>query len=123
MDRCEEGAAWVGDLPESELREIEWLGGWWKRWITPTEANRGMILGTGRLDPGQVADWHEHEEPEVFFVLEGEGEAHWQVAGQTLSAPLQPGVAFYKIGGIPHRMHPTGDRPLKGVVFKIGSNG
>jgi quercetin dioxygenase-like cupin family protein len=123
MDEEEQGKAWAKRLAASELSELDWVQGLWKRWIEPTEENRGMVFAMGMLLEGQTADWHQHVEPEVFFVLEGEGEARWKAGEKIHTAELKPGVAFYKVGGVPHLMRQSGKRPLRGVVFKIAPVG
>lgn len=112
---------WVKTLDRGELEKIEWLEGRWKRWLAPTKESGGMIFGMGELEPGQVAAWHEHPEPEIFFVLEGQGEALWKEEGQERRAELKSGCAFFKVGGVPHQMMNTGTSPLTGIFFKVGS--
>jgi quercetin dioxygenase-like cupin family protein len=110
---------WVRAVSEADLRAVEGLqGGWW-RYVQALPENLGMIFGLGRLLPGEVAGWHSHPEPEIFFVLSGSGEAHWEAEGQAGSATLTPGVAFYKVGHIPHQMRCTGGQALVGVYFKL----
>ncbi len=116
---------WVKELAWHELLDgkqaaVPGLQGRWRRWVSPDESNGNMVFGLGELAPGEVADWHEHPEAEVFFVLSGRGEASWRIDGEHYQASLHPGVAFYKIGGIPHRMVSVGDEPLRGVYFKAG---
>ncbi len=111
---------WARKLTPDTLQPVAGLQGRWKRFVAPKAANRGMIFGMGELQPGEVAGWHEHPEPEVFFVLDGHGEARWQERGSEHRAELHPGVAFFKIGGIPHQMVNRGDIPLRGVFFKVG---
>ena len=123
MDEEERGKAWAKRLAASELNELDWVQGLWKRWIEPTKENRGMVFAMGMLLEGQTADWHQHVEQEVLFDLEGEGEARWKAGEKIPSAELKPGVAFYKVGGVPHLMRQSGKRPLRGVVFKIAPVG
>ena len=116
---------WVKELEWTELLDgkhaaVAGLQGRWRRWVSPSESNGNMVFGLGELGPGEPADWHEHPEAEVFFVLAGRGEAKWRVDGVQHQAPLREGVAFYKIGGIPHQMVCVGDEPLRGVYFKAG---
>ncbi len=110
---------WVKELIPGALMPIAELQGRWHRWVTPTRENRGMIFVMGQLQPGEVAGWHEHPEPEVFFVLEGYGEARWREGEREQRAALYPGVAFYKIGGVPHQMVNQGNVPLIGIAFKV----
>jgi quercetin dioxygenase-like cupin family protein len=110
---------WVKEVTPDVLRPVEGLQGRWGRLVQASAENGGMIFGLGELLPGDVAGWHEHPDPEIFFVLEGAGEALWRLNGTERQAPLRPGVAFFKIGGIPHQMRNTGTGPLRGVYFKI----
>jgi quercetin dioxygenase-like cupin family protein len=112
---------WAKLLTPESLAPLAGTPGRWKRWLGPTPANRGMIFGMGELAPGDVFGWDEHPEPEVFFVLEGTGEARWRDAGSEHRAELRPGVAFFKVGGIPHQMLNLGSGPLRGVFFKVGT--
>lgn len=80
-----------------------------------------MIFAMGQLQPSEVFGWDEHPEPEIFFVLEGRGEARWRDGGAEHHAELRPGIAFYKVGGVPHQLINLGDTPLTGVGFKVSS--
>ncbi|MCI0478864.1 MAG: cupin domain-containing protein [Anaerolineales bacterium] len=110
---------WVKELTPDALAPVTGLQGRWHRWVTPTEENRGMIFAMGQLLPNEVAGWHVHPEPEVFFVLEGRGEARWREGEEEHHAELRPGVAFYKIGGVPHQMINLGSTPLIGIALKV----
>ena len=110
---------WIRQVRPEELAPVAGLQGRWKRYLTAARENRAMVFGMGELQPGEVAGWHEHPEPEIFFVFEGRGEARWREAGQERRGELRPGVAFFKVGGIPHQMINTGDAPLRGVFFKV----
>jgi quercetin dioxygenase-like cupin family protein len=112
--------AWAKSITPETLAPVAGLQGRWKRWVAPARANRGMIFGMGELAPGEVAGWHEHPEPEIFLVLEGVGEAVWREAGVEHRAELRPGVAFLKVGNVPHQMRNLGAGPLRGVFFKVG---
>ena len=114
------GSVWAKRLSGEDLRPVTGLQGLWARYVTPSVENASMVFGMGQLQPGEVSGPHAHPEPEVFFVLEGHGEAHWEEGGQEHVAELRPRVAFYKVGGIPHRMKNTGDTPLTGIFFKVG---
>lgn len=116
---------WAKELRWNELFDanqaaVPGLQGHWRRWVSPSQANGNMVFGLGELAPGEVAEWHEHPEAEVFYVLAGRGAASWRIDGHEHQADLHPGVAFYKVGGIPHRMASVGDEPLRGVYFKAG---
>ncbi len=113
------GSVWARQLSSDDLRAVTGLKGRWARYVTPSAENSGMVFGMGQLGPGEVAGPHAHPEPEIFFVLEGHGEAHWNEGGEEHIAELRPGVAFYKVGGIPHRMVNLGDGPLTGIFYKV----
>src|SRR3954449_10684234 len=71
---------WAKELGWDELFDakqaaVAGLQGRWRRWVSPNDSNGNMVFGLGELAPGEVADWHEHPEAEVFFVLAGRGEA------------------------------------------------
>ena len=110
---------WVRAWDESQLHPIDGIAGSWNRFVHPSPENGGLIAGLGRLEPGEAMGYHQHSDSEVFYVLRGRGEAHWRVADQEHTAELKPGVAFYKVGGIPHQMINTGDEPLVGFVAKV----
>jgi quercetin dioxygenase-like cupin family protein len=112
-------AAWVKAVVHEDLQPMTGIEGRWRRLVSPCAENRGLIFGMGELAPHQSMGWHQHPEPEIFFVLEGEGEARWTERGEESTAPLYPGTAFYKVGGVPHTMVNRGDVPLRGVVFKV----
>jgi len=114
-------SVWVKTVSIDELKPVAGLQGTWRRYVDAAQANGGMIFGMGALQPGEVAGWHEHPEPEVFFVLTGQGEARWREGDTEQCADLLPGVAFYKVGNIPHQMVNTGDSPLTGVYFKLAA--
>ncbi len=111
---------WVRKIAWEILRPFPGLHGRWGRMLTPSRENDGMIFGLGELQPGEESGWHEHPEPEIFFLLEGTGEAQWRQDGAEHCAPLLPGVAFFKVGGVPHQMRNLGSVPFRGVAFKIG---
>jgi quercetin dioxygenase-like cupin family protein len=111
---------WAKVITPDTLAPVAGLEGRWKRWVAPTPANLGMIFGMGELAPGEVAGWHEHPEPEIFLVLEGHGEALWRDGEAEQRAELRPGVAFFKVGHVPHQMRNLGASPLRGVFFKVG---
>lgn len=79
-----------------------------------------MIFGMGELQPGEVAGWHEHPEPELFYVLEGDVEVRWREQESERRAELKPGMAFFKVGGVPHQMVNSSNSPMRGLFFKVG---
>jgi quercetin dioxygenase-like cupin family protein len=110
---------WVRSLHQVALSSQPGIKGSFGRLIQPSVENGGLVMGKGVLPPGCYMGWHAHPEPEVFLVLEGEGEASWEEGGQRRTAKLESGSAFFKIGGIEHRMANTGSRDLVGVFVKI----
>lgn len=113
------GSVWARPVSSEDLSSVTGLQGRWVRYVSPSAANSGMTFGMGQLGPGEVAGPHSHPEPELFLVLEGHGQAEWEENGSAFTAELRPGVAFYKVGGVPHRMVNLGDQPLTGVFFKV----
>jgi mannose-6-phosphate isomerase-like protein (cupin superfamily) len=112
-------AAWikpldVADLAKSPLAPV----GTWKRYVNGGAGSRGMVFGLGSFAPGEELT-HEHVEEEVFFVLEGEGEAAWTEDGVTHTAPLRKGVAFFKTTFVPHTIRCTGPGNLVGIYCKV----
>src|SRR5262245_54938732 len=118
-DTATSETAWVKTIDPRDLKPLAGLEGGCDRYLKPSPESRGMIFGLGELKKGEVAGWHEHPEPELFFVLEGRGEARWREGTTEHHAELKPGVAFYKHGNIPHQMLNLGDAPLRGVFFKV----
>ena len=76
-------------------------------------------LGHVTLDPhgGQVP-WHNQEQEEVYFVVEGEGE---MCLGEE-KRPLTTGQAVYIPSGVFHQLTNTGDRPLR-MIYCYGPAG
>jgi len=100
------------------MKPVAGIDGSWVRMVQPSAENRGLVMGVGELPPGVSMGWHAHPQPEVFFVVSGLGEAQWEEEGARRSAPLEPGAAFYKVGGIAHCMVNTGTETLIGVFVK-----
>lgn len=121
MNRADEDSGpWVRELRPEDLMSVPGLQGRWRRYLDAPEGSLAMVFGMGELGPAEVAGWHEHPEPELFFVLEGESIARWRESdGSEHSLPLRAGSAFYKRGGTPHQMVNTGGRPFRGVFFKL----
>ncbi len=76
-------------------------------------------LGFVTLDPngGQVP-WHNQEQEEVYFVVEGTGEMCLGTERQTLSA----GQAVFIPNGVFHQLTNTGSTPLK-MIYTYGPAG
>jgi quercetin dioxygenase-like cupin family protein len=72
---------WVNEIKVDLLEPLEGFQGLWKRFVLPSPENLGMIFLMGKINPGEVAGWHAHPDPEIFFVLQGKGEARWKVEG------------------------------------------
>ena len=112
---------WVKTLDPSELEHIEGLQGKWKRFLDASEQSQGMVFGMGELAVGETAGWHDHPEPELFFVLEGTALARWNVDGDIGEERLSPGKAFFKEGDVPHQMVNDGSTVFRGLFFKLGA--
>ena len=85
---------------------------------SPIQA-RNFCLGYVTLDPrgGQVP-WHNQEQEEVYFVLEGAGE---MCLGEERSV-MSAGQAVYIPPGVFHQMTNLGDAPLK-LLYCYGPAG
>jgi mannose-6-phosphate isomerase-like protein (cupin superfamily) len=85
---------------------------------SPIQA-RNFCIGFVTLEPdgGQVP-WHNQEQEEVYFILEGEGEACLGDERQT----LHPGQAMYIPPGVFHQLTNVGATPLK-MVYCYGPAG
>ena len=85
---------------------------------SPIQANN-FCIGYVTLEPrgGQVP-WHNQEQEEVYFVLEGTGEACLG-AEKTI---LQAGQAMYIPPGTYHQMTNVGEAPLK-MIYCYGPAG
>ena len=111
--------AWVKELHQEELTPVPSMPqGKWKRYISKQEGGHGLIYGMGMMAPGEEIS-HTHVEEEVFYVIQGHGEATWKINDVVYSAELKPGVAFYKTADIFHTMKNTGTEPLIGIYCKV----
>jgi quercetin dioxygenase-like cupin family protein len=72
---------------------------------TPTDS---LVCGIAMMSEGDTFALHSHEQPEVYFGLEGEGEV--TIDGQQHT--LAPGVALFIPGGVIHGI-PLATSPLK----------
>ena len=86
--------------------------------VSPLKASN-FCMGYVVLEPngGQVP-WHNHEEEEVYFVVEGTGEMCVDAERQTLSA----GQAVYIPSFAFHQMTNSGDTPLQ-MLYCYGPAG
>ena len=114
-------SVWVKAISPQDLEGRPGLGGRWRRFISPSKANAGLIVAMGEIQSGEAMGWHAHPEPEVFFVLEGHGEAQWREGNEENTAEMHPGTAFFKVGGIAHNMINRGSTPFRGLGIKVGS--
>jgi mannose-6-phosphate isomerase-like protein (cupin superfamily) len=85
---------------------------------SPIQASN-FSLGHVTLDPngGQVP-WHNQEQEEIYFVVEGTGEMCLGEERQTVST----GQAVYIPAGVFHQLTNVGDRPLK-MIYCYGPAG
>jgi mannose-6-phosphate isomerase-like protein (cupin superfamily) len=86
--------------------------------VSPIQANQ-FSLGYVTLDPngGQVP-WHNQEQEEIYFVLEGEGE----MCLGTERSRLSSGQAVYIPPRVFHQLTNTGTSPLK-MIYCYGPAG
>ena len=85
---------------------------------SPIQAEH-FAMGYVTLEPhgGQVP-WHNQEQEEVYFVMEGEGE---MCLGEE-RRPIHGGQAVFIPPGVFHQLTNTGDRPLK-MLYCYGPAG
>jgi mannose-6-phosphate isomerase-like protein (cupin superfamily) len=86
--------------------------------VAPIQA-RNFSMGKVTLDPngGQVP-WHNHEQEEVYFVLEGRGE---MCLGDECQ-PVRGGQMVYIPSGVFHQLTNTGETPLQ-MIYCYGPAG
>ena len=85
---------------------------------SPIQAtNFSMGFVTLEPDGGQVP-WHNQEQEEIYFILEGEGEACLGEERRILCA----GQATYIPPGVYHQLTNVGDKPLK-MIYCYGPAG
>ena len=95
------------------------LQGKWKRFLDASEASGGMVVGMGQLEVGEVAGWHEHPEPEMFFALEGRALAKWRDDEGEHEQEFESGQAFFKPGNVPHQMVNLTDGAFRGIFMEL----
>src|SRR5690606_17590417 len=81
---------------------------------------KGFSMGYSILEPkgGQVP-WHNQEQEEVYFIVQGEGEI---CVGEERS-PIKAGQAVYMTPGIFHQLTNTGDEPMHMIyVYCLGGD-
>lgn len=85
---------------------------------SPIQA-KAFAMGLVELQPkgGQVP-WHNQEQEEIYFILEGEGE---MCLGSEKSA-IKAGQAVYITPGEYHQLTNTGDQPMK-MIYCYGPAG
>jgi quercetin dioxygenase-like cupin family protein len=98
----------------------------WETWPETEAAQRGNVswktlisagltdssaltLGVGRLPPGAVLRPHRHEQPEVYFVLEGSGIVTVDGSAQ----PVAAGAGVFIPSNALHSVECTGDTDLR----------
>lgn len=86
--------------------------------VSPVQAEQ-FSMGYVTLDPhgGQVP-WHNQEQEEIYFVVEGEGE---MCLGEERQ-PLTTGQAVYIPSGVFHQLTNTGATPLR-MIYCYGPAG
>lgn len=100
------------------FKKIEGIGGRWKRLISNTDTEKGLIMAIGILEPGEKAK-HSHPEEEAFYVMFGTGIARWWENGVMKEEEIYPGILFYKGQNVEHMLENTGKDPLIGIACKV----
>ncbi len=81
---------------------------------TPTDA---LTLGIAYLAPGEALAEHHHQQPEVYFVLEGAG----IVTLEGEPRDLTPGTGVFIPGGARHSVASTGDVDLR-IAYALAAD-
>ena len=86
--------------------------------VAPIQASN-FCMGFVVLEPngGQVP-WHNQEQEEIYFIVEGQGEA---CLGEEKQA-IKTGQAMYIPSGVFHQLTNTGDTPMK-MIYCYGPAG
>lgn len=91
---------------------------WWKTLVSADRTpSAGLTLGVARVPPGGELRRHRHEQPEVYFVLDGEG----VVVGADSSRELRAGDGVFLPGGAVHALACTGERELR-VAYVLAAD-
>ena len=85
--------------------------------LSPIQAGN-FCLGFVTLDPGGQVPWHNHEQEEVYVILEGEGEFCLDQERQTLAQ----GQTVYIPSNAFHQLTNTGPTELK-MIYCFGPAG
>ena len=80
---------------------------------TPDDIRADLFLMEGSILPKAFVPLHEHRDPEIFHVLEGDLEFYVDSGGQTIWANAQPGDVLNIPGGVKHAFRNTNERPVK----------
>ncbi len=75
--------------------------------------NQEISMAVMEIHPGRIYPLHNHDAPEVYFVLEGEAKCTW---GED-EFNVVPGTAIQTIPGTPHRIEVIGDQKFRAVAF------
>ena len=100
---------------KEEMERIGWekslkgSPGVWIRDLVTRKTNDQVTVRIVRVDPGGEIIPHVHEVMEVFYILEGEGEA--LMGEKTQICPS--GTCLFAPAGIKHGLKNTGDVPVK----------
>jgi quercetin dioxygenase-like cupin family protein len=91
-------------------------------WRTLLSADRtpsdSLTLGVAAMQPGDALGEHRHEQPELYFVVSGEG----QVAVDGVERRVRPGTAIFLPGNTRHGIANTGSAELRFIyVFAADS--
>jgi mannose-6-phosphate isomerase-like protein (cupin superfamily) len=86
--------------------------------MSPIQA-KNFSMGNVTLEPkgGQVP-WHNQEQEEVYFVVEGEGE----MCLGTERIAVKTGQAVFIPSGVFHQLTNTGDKPMR-MIYVYGPAG
>jgi mannose-6-phosphate isomerase-like protein (cupin superfamily) len=94
--------------PEDQIAERGAV--WWKTLVSgDATLSSALTLGVARVPPGAELHLHRHEQPEVYFILEGAG----AVVGAGSSGEVGPGDGVFLPGDALHSIRCTGEGELR----------
>ena len=88
--------------------------------ISPEQASGKISVFRGTLPPGIVAPLHSHEEPEIFYVLEGRLEVYQEDGAQRGWSTTGVGEITAVPGNIKHALRNTSSSPATTVMITQG---
>jgi quercetin dioxygenase-like cupin family protein len=84
--------------------------------VTPEQTGNEISLYRGTMPPGIVIPLHSHDEPEVFYVLEGEVEIYQESEPRQGWSKIGPGETIAIPGHRKHALRNTSSQPVTKIL-------